>query len=89
METRMDYELISLPKPGTRIFKTKAYSSEVTAVGGVRITRIVNAPLDYFLIEGPEVIEGIVEIPYQAVLKAVRKPGPVLVAKGGKAKDAA
>lgn len=82
---RYEYTEITLPTPGTRIFKTKSHSTSIMAVGGTTITRIVDAPLDYFLIEGPSVIEGIVEVPYSAVLKAVRKEGsPVLAAKGGK-----
>jgi hypothetical protein len=87
--TLVEYEQICLPKPGTRILKTKPYSTELSAVGGMKITRIIDAPLDYFLVEGPEVIDGVVEIPFVSVLKAVRKKGsPMLVLRGGKANAA-
>jgi hypothetical protein len=85
---RVEYQTLELPTKGVRVFQTKRFTSAIEAVGGVTITRIIDGPVAFYRVEGPGVVNGAVEIPFDMAV-GTPKPGPVLVAKGGKAKDAA
>lgn len=53
---------------------------------GITITRIIDGPLDFFLVRGAQKGRD-VEVPWSNVAKAIRSPeAPAVVAKGGKAK---
>jgi hypothetical protein len=89
MATHIEYQSLELIA-GARVISGKGLARNVDAVADRKITRVIDPPLDYYIVEGPGVISlggGQVEIPASAVVRAIRKPVPAIVAKGGKAKD--
>lgn len=86
MTMRIAYKSVGL-KAATRVFSGRGKVTDIDAVVGVRISRIVDGPLDYYLVEGPNVVSGSVEIPTSNVAGAVRAPLPTVAGKGGKPKE--
>lgn len=85
--TRTDYKSIDLMSP-VRAFLGRGKVTSIEAVNSVRLVRIQDGPLDFFLVEGPNVVANL-EVPASNVAAAQRSAKPVLKAKGGKADDAA
>lgn len=81
---RIEYVSIDLAAP-SRVFLGKSKVSDVAAVNGVTINRILDGVLDYFEVRGQYVVPDY-EIEARNVCGGVRKKvAPVVKAKGGKA----
>ncbi len=77
----IEYTHIDLVAP-TRVHLGRKKATEIDAVGGIRIRKVVDEGGSYFAVDGPGVVPGL-EI--YTIAGGVKAPTPVLRARGGRA----